>query len=65
MQSADPSNLDESINNTVQQWVAQVDQEIDLGPLEGRVHVSLHHLENLQPQTTTPNSASKTPNPST
>jgi hypothetical protein len=75
MQSANCSNLDESVNNAVQQWVTQVDQEIGMGVgnLHGRVDLSLHHLDNLhpkksphlipQPQSTQHPTLTKTPNP--
>lgn len=48
MQGTNSSDLDESIKNAVQQWVAQVDQDVDVGSVDGRVHVSPRHAESLQ-----------------
>lgn len=54
MQSADSSDLDEPVNNAVQQWVAQINQEVGMGvgSLQSSVDVSPHHLENLHFQNT-------------
>lgn len=52
MQSANCSKLYESVNNTVQQWVTQVGQEVGMGVgiPHGRINLSLYHLNNLHPK---------------
>ena len=47
MQSSDSSNLDEAVNDAVEQRVAQVDQDIQMGPLHGSANVSPGHVEYL------------------